>query len=72
MKREHGFDALRSRQDLLEENDGAGNTFRRRRRKLIGTAVGATTSDSIIVALTHELTQDMDKIGLMHLPFLLG
>jgi K(+)-stimulated pyrophosphate-energized sodium pump len=27
---------------------------------------------SIIVALTHELTQDLDKLSLLHPPFLLG
>jgi K(+)-stimulated pyrophosphate-energized sodium pump len=41
---------------------------------LIGTAVvGATTMIfSIIVALTHELTTDLDKLSLLHPPFLLG
>src|SRR5262249_23463392 len=41
---------------------------------LIGTAVvGATTMIfSIIVALTHELTRDVDKLSLLHPPFLLG
>jgi K(+)-stimulated pyrophosphate-energized sodium pump len=76
VKREHGFDVRFDRaKDLLEENDGAGNTFKATAKPvLIGTAVvGATTMIfSIIVALTHELTQDMDKIGLMHPPFLLG
>jgi K(+)-stimulated pyrophosphate-energized sodium pump len=41
---------------------------------LIGTAVvGATTMIfSIIVALTHGLTENIDKLSLLHAPFLLG
>jgi K(+)-stimulated pyrophosphate-energized sodium pump len=41
---------------------------------LIGTAVvGATTMTfSIIVALTHGLTENLDKLSLLHPPFLLG
>src|SRR5204862_6719593 len=41
---------------------------------LIGTAVvGATTMIfSIIVVLTHGLTQNLDKLSLLHPPFLLG
>lgn len=61
--------------DLLEENDGAGNTFKATAKPvLIGTAVvGATTMIfSIIVLLTHGLTQNLDKLSLMHAPFLLG
>ncbi len=60
----------------LEENDGAGNTFKATSKPvLIGTAVvGATTMIfSTIVALTHGLQdQYMIKISLMHAPFLLG
>ena len=60
----------------LEENDGAGNTFKATSKPvLIGTAVvGATTMIfSIIVALTHGLEdQYMKLISLMHAPFLLG
>jgi K(+)-stimulated pyrophosphate-energized sodium pump len=60
----------------LEENDGAGNTFKATSKPvLIGTAVvGATTMIfSTIVALTHGLQQQyMEKISLMHAPFLLG
>ena len=60
----------------LEENDGAGNTFKATSKPvLIGTAVvGATTMIfSTIVALTHGL-QDayMKMISLLHAPFLLG
>jgi len=61
--------------DYLEENDGAGNTFKATSKPvLIGTAVvGATTMIfSTIVALTNKLTTNMDKLSLMHAPFLLG
>ncbi len=61
--------------DLLEENDGAGNTFKATAKPvLIGTAVvGATTMIfSIIVGLTNGLTADLDKLSLLHAPFLLG
>src|SRR5574341_1496665 len=60
---------------MLEENDGAGNTFKATAKPvLIGTAVvGATTMIfSIIVLLTHGLTQNLDKLSLLHPPFLLG
>ena len=60
---------------LLEENDGAGNTFKATAKPvLIGTAVvGATTMIfSIIVGLTAGLTQNLDKLSLLHAPFLLG
>jgi K(+)-stimulated pyrophosphate-energized sodium pump len=60
---------------LLEENDGAGNTFKATAKPvLIGTAVvGATTMVfSIIVLLTHGLTENLDKLSLLHPPFLLG
>jgi len=60
---------------LLEENDGAGNTFKATAKPvLIGTAVvGATTMIfSIIMELTLGLTQNVDKLGLLHPPFLLG
>ncbi|MFN0136313.1 MAG: sodium-translocating pyrophosphatase [Phycisphaerae bacterium] len=60
---------------FLEENDGAGNTFKATAKPvLIGTAVvGATTMIfSIIVALTHGLTENIDKLSIMHPPFLLG
>jgi K(+)-stimulated pyrophosphate-energized sodium pump len=60
---------------LLEENDGAGNTFKASAKPvLIGTAVvGATTMIfSIIVELTEKLTVNLDKLSLLHAPFLLG
>src|SRR6267142_324310 len=60
----------------LEENDGAGNTFKATAKPvLIGTAVvGATTMIfSIIVALTHGLQTDLLKnLSILHPPFLLG
>jgi K(+)-stimulated pyrophosphate-energized sodium pump len=76
VKREQGFDVNFERaKHLLEENDGAGNTFKATAKPvLIGTAVvGATTMIfSIIVALTNGLTENVDKIGLLYPPFLLG
>src|SRR6266576_3900832 len=61
--------------DLLEENDGAGNTFKATAKPvLIETAVvGATTMIfSIIMALTSGLTANVDKLSLLHAPFFLG
>jgi K(+)-stimulated pyrophosphate-energized sodium pump len=60
---------------LLEANDGAGNTFKATAKPvLIGTAVvGATTMTfSIIMALTHGLTDNVNKLSLLHAPFMLG
>ena len=60
---------------LLEENDGAGNTFKATAKPvLIGTAVtGATTMIfSIIVALTQGLTTNLEYLSILHPPFLLG
>jgi K(+)-stimulated pyrophosphate-energized sodium pump len=76
IRKEHGFDVDFERaKTLLEENDGAGNTFKATAKPvLIGTAVvGATTMIfSIIVLLTEGLTQNLDKLSLLHPPFLLG
>jgi K(+)-stimulated pyrophosphate-energized sodium pump len=76
LKRDHGIDVnFESAKHLLEQNDGAGNTFKATAKPvLIGTAVvGATTMIfSIIVVLTHGLTQNLDKLSLLHPPFLLG
>jgi K(+)-stimulated pyrophosphate-energized sodium pump len=74
--RDFGFepDFERSK-EYLEENDGAGNTFKATAKPvLIGTAVvGATTMIfSIIVILTAGLTENLDKLSLLHAPFLLG
>ena len=76
LKRDHGFDVRFERaKDLLEENDGAGNTFKATAKPvLIGTAVvGATTMIfSIIFLLTAGLTANIEKLSLMHPPFFLG
>ncbi|HEV7730513.1 MAG TPA: sodium-translocating pyrophosphatase [Candidatus Binatia bacterium] len=61
--------------DFLEENDGAGNTFKATAKPvLIGTAVvGSTTMIfSIIMALTHGLTENLGNLSILHPPFLLG
>jgi K(+)-stimulated pyrophosphate-energized sodium pump len=76
LQRDFGFapEFERSKR-FLEENDGAGNTFKATAKPvLIGTAVvGATTMIfSIIVALTDGLTQNLDKLSMLHPPFLLG
>jgi K(+)-stimulated pyrophosphate-energized sodium pump len=62
---------------LLEENDGAGNTFKATAKPvLIGTAVvGATTLIfSIIMLLTSGLTDAVavGKLSILHAPFVLG
>jgi K(+)-stimulated pyrophosphate-energized sodium pump len=76
IKRERGFDVNFERaKHLLEENDGAGNTFKATAKPvLIGTAVvGATTMIfSIIMSLTGDLTHDVDKLSIVYPPFLLG
>jgi len=76
IRRDHGFDVnFEQAKHLLEENDGAGNTFKATAKPvLIGTAVvGATTMIfSIIVLLTRGLTENLDKLSLLHPPFLLG
>jgi len=76
LKRDFKVDAQFERsKDLLEENDGAGNTFKATAKPvLIGTAVvGSTTMIfSIIVMLTKGLTENLDKLSLLHAPFLLG
>jgi len=62
--------------DLLEENDGASNTFKATAKPvLIGTAVvGATTMIfSIIMTLTEGLqAQYLSNLSLLHAPFVLG
>jgi K(+)-stimulated pyrophosphate-energized sodium pump len=76
LKRDHGFDAQWGiAKRMLEENDGAGNTFKATAKPvLIGTAVvGATTMIfSIIMSLTNGLTTGMDNLSLLHAPLLLG
>jgi K(+)-stimulated pyrophosphate-energized sodium pump len=77
IKKDFGFDVqFEKGKHFLEENDGAGNTFKATAKPvLIGTAVvGATTMIfSIIVALTHGLDASMlGNLSLLHPPFLLG
>jgi K(+)-stimulated pyrophosphate-energized sodium pump len=76
VKRDFGFDLnFEKAKHFLEENDGAGNTFKATAKPvLIGTAVvGATTMIfSIIMLLTHGLKSDLDKLSILHSPFLLG
>ncbi|HEX2878018.1 MAG TPA: sodium-translocating pyrophosphatase, partial [Polyangiaceae bacterium] len=76
IEKQYGFKVnFEKAKELLEENDGAGNTFKATAKPvLIGTAVvGATTMIfSIIVLLTHGLTENIDKLSILHPPFLLG
>ena len=76
IKKNYGIDVNFARaKDLLEENDGAGNTFKATAKPvLIGTAVvGATTMIfSIIMALTSGLTSNVNSLSLLHAPFVLG
>jgi K(+)-stimulated pyrophosphate-energized sodium pump len=78
VKKDFGFDLnFDKAKHFLEENDGAGNTFKATAKPvLIGTAVvGATTMIfSIIMLLTHGLA-DADrvaKLSILNAPFLLG
>ena len=76
VKKEFGFTPdFEKAKHNLESNDGAGNTFKATSKPvLIGTAVvGATTMIfSIIVILTQGLTTGIDKLSILHPPFLLG
>ncbi len=76
LKTKYGFDVNFERaKENLEENDGAGNTFKATAKPvLIGTAVvGATTMIfSIIVLLTNGLTINLDHLSILYPPFLLG
>jgi K(+)-stimulated pyrophosphate-energized sodium pump len=77
IKARHGFDVdFHRAKDLLEENDGAGNTFKATAKPvLIGTAVvGATTMIfSIVMVLTEGLRPELlQNLSIMHPPFLLG
>jgi K(+)-stimulated pyrophosphate-energized sodium pump len=76
LKKSYGWDVdFEHAKHLLEENDGAGNTFKATAKPvLIGTAVvGSTTMIfSIIMSLTQGLTVDLDKLSILHPPFLLG
>src|SRR3954467_4937438 len=76
IKSQFGFDVnYEKAKHFLEENDGAGNTFKATAKPvLIGTAVvGATTMIfSIIVGLTNGLTTNLENLSILHPPFLLG
>jgi K(+)-stimulated pyrophosphate-energized sodium pump len=77
VRSEFGFDVdFAKAKHNLEENDGAGNTFKATAKPvLIGTAVvGATTMIfSIIVGLTEGLKPEyVANLSLLHAPFLLG
>ncbi len=76
LKKDHNVTVVFERaKHMLEENDGAGNTFKATAKPvLIGTAVvGATTMIfSIIMALTNGLTINQEKLSLLHAPFVLG
>jgi len=76
LRRDYGIDPRWERAKLmLEDNDGAGNTFKATAKPvLIGTAVvGATTMIfSIIIGLTDHLTTGLENLSLLHAPFLLG
>jgi K(+)-stimulated pyrophosphate-energized sodium pump len=77
IRKTYGFDVDFERaKHHLEENDGAGNTFKATAKPvLIGTAVvGATTMIfSIIVALTEGLKPEyVINLSVLHPPFLLG
>jgi K(+)-stimulated pyrophosphate-energized sodium pump len=76
LKRDFNIDVkFEQAKAFLEENDGAGNTFKATAKPvLIGTAVvGATTMIfSTIVLLTDGLTRNTEMLSLMHPPFLLG
>ncbi len=78
LQKQYGFKVnFKVAKELLEENDGAGNTFKATAKPvLIGTAVvGATTMIfAIIMALTGGLTDQIaiSKLSILHPPFLLG
>ena len=77
LKKNYGFDVdFEKAKHHLEENDGAGNTFKATAKPvLIGTAVvGATTMIfSIIMALTNGLQPELLKnLSILYPPFLLG
>ena len=78
LKKDFNIDVKFERaKELLEANDGAGNTFKASAKPvLIGTAVvGATTMIfSIIMALTDKLSnvEAVKSLSLLHAPFMLG
>src|SRR6202165_4715565 len=77
LKKDYNIDVNFERaKEMLEENDGAGNTFKATSKPvLIGTAVvGATTMIfSIIMTLTKGLNPELLKnLSILYPPFLLG
>jgi K(+)-stimulated pyrophosphate-energized sodium pump len=76
LEAEHGFaPQWETAKLMLEENDGAGNTFKATAKPvLIGTAVvGSTTMIfSIIMSLTEGLSTSLESLSVLHPPFLLG
>jgi len=78
IQKQYGFKVnFKVAKELLEENDGAGNTFKATAKPvLIGTAVvGATTMIfAIIMALTQGLENQASiaMLSILHPPFLLG
>ncbi len=78
IKKDFGFDLnFEKAKHYLEENDGAGNTFKATAKPvLIGTAVvGSTTMIfSIIMVLTDGLKNQasLALLSILHAPFLLG
>jgi K(+)-stimulated pyrophosphate-energized sodium pump len=78
IKKDFGFEPdFEKGKEFLEENDGAGNTFKATAKPvLIGTAVvGATTMIfALIIGLTHGMEDSaaIAKMGMLHPPFLLG
>ena len=76
IERDFGFTPqFETAKRFLEENDGAGNTFKATAKPvLIGTAVvGSTTLlFSIIVMLTKNLTVGLENLSILHAPFLFG
>ena len=76
IKRDFNIDVnFEQAKEMLEANDGAGNTFKATAKPvLIGTAVvGATTMIfATIMALTNGLTTNVNKLSLLHAPFVLG
>jgi len=77
IKKDYGIDVdFEHAKLLLEENDGAGNTFKATAKPvLIGTAVvGATTMIfSIVVMLTHGLKPELvNNLSILNPNFLLG
>ena len=77
IKKDFGFTPdFEHAKQFLEENDGAGNTFKATAKPvLIGTAVvgAATMIFSIVMVLTEGLRPELvARLSILHPPFLLG